>query len=390
MRRAVLALLPLGVIWGCATAQSPPPEIRYLPPTDSSVRASEIRIPQSDRFVWEHLLDRLQQSPLTVELADRQAGLIVSRYRGDPEPYVDCGWIIAYGPEDTVRTPGARAEAAFGWRDRDKRLNVRRSLDLNGRMVVRLQPAGAATLLAVNSTYVVTKALQVASPSGELEGPHYEIVSFTTDEQGRFAKGTVCRPTGELERVALGAATADGAHGVAVAPASALDCAAADAAYCEARDLIAPFEEANRQRQFGLDLKTVGGVTLFEGQQLALDIDFPNYDSFLHVAYIQRSGLVGHILPGHGRIWPARAEHYVEGTGYDIAPPYGLEMILALATERPLFTTPRPAFEPAEAFLAALRQRLAELTARDPGTRIAASQVLVTTEPRGPTTTASF
>jgi len=169
----------------------------------------------------------------------------------------------------------------------------------------------------------------------------------------------------------------------------ALNCATADAAYCEARDLIARFEEANRQQELGLALTTVGGAMLLEGDPLNLDISFPNYDSFLHVAYIQRSGEVGHILPGHGQLWPARAANYVERTGYDIAPPYGVEMILALATEEPLFSPPRPQFEEAEAFLDALRQRLAELTARDPGMRIAASHLLVTTAPRSATTTAA-
>jgi hypothetical protein len=222
-------------------------------------------------------------------------------------------------------------------------------------------------------------------------------VSFNTGQQGRFTSGTRCRPTGELERVAAGAvasaagavASAGGARGSAAAPQVALECAGADAAYCEARELIARFEEANQQQDLGLALKAVGGDMLLEGDPLNLDISFPVYDSFLHVAYIQRSGLVGHILPGHGQVWPARATNYVERTGYDIGPPYGVEMILALATEQPLFSPPRPQFEPAEAFLAALRQRLAELTANEPQTGIAASHLLVTTAPRSATTSAS-
>jgi len=234
---------------------------------------------------------------------------------------------------------------------------------------------------------VVTKALEVAT-DGAPEGASYEVVSFSGAEQGRFTKGTVCRPTGALERVALGAATAGATRGVAAAPAPALECAGADAAYCEAQELIAPFEAADRQQ--GLALTTVGGALLLDGDPLELDISFPAYASYLHVAYIQRSGLVGHILPGHGQVWPARAAHYVERTGYDIAPPYGVEMILALATEEPLFTPPRPQFEEAETFLPALRQRLAELAASAPGTSIAASHVLVTTAPRDATATASY
>jgi hypothetical protein len=358
MRRIVLALL-LAVIGGCATPEVPT-EIRYLPPEGAAAPPAEVRIAQSEPLVWEQVLGRLQAAPVTVERADRPAGLIVARYSGDPEPYVDCGWIMTYGPQETVRTPGAIAQAAFGWREQDQLLNVRRNLELNGRMVVRLRPAGGATLLAVESTYVVTKALEVETAGAPMEGSR-ESVSFTSGA----------------------------ARGSAAAPQVALECAGADAAYCEARDLIARFEEANRQQELGLALEAVGGAMLLEGDPLNLDISFPSYDSFLHVAYIQRSGEVGHILPGHGQLWPARAANYVERTGYEVAPPYGVEMILALATEEPLFSPPRPQFEPAEAFLEALRQRLAELTASDPDTRIAVSHLLVTTAPRGATTAAA-
>jgi len=387
MRRIVLALL-LAAIAGCATPEVPT-EIRYLPPEGTSPPPAEIRIQQPEPLVWDQLLGGLEASPFALERVDRDAGLIVARYSGDPEPYVDCGWIMAFGPGDMVRTPGASAEAAFGWREQDEWLDVKRRVELNGRMVARLRPAGAATLLAVDTTYVVTKALEVETAGAPMAGSQ-ESVSFTTGERGRFTSGTVCRPTGELERLAAGAVASAGAtRTTADAPPVALDCAAADAAYCEARDLIARFEEANREQELGLDLSPVGGAMLLEGAPLDLDISFPSYDSFLHVAYIQRSGLVGHILPGHGQVWPARAANYVERTGYDIAPPYGVEMILALATEEPLFAPPRPQFEPAEAFLEALRQRLAELTANDAQPRIAASHVLVTTAPRSTTASAS-
>lgn len=383
-----LALL-LGALAGCATSTEPP-EIRYLPPDGSAPRIGEIRLPQSQGFVWNQLMARLQESPLTVERADQQAGLIVTTYAGDPEPYVDCGWIMAYSPQDLVRTPGAAHEAAFDWSDRGERLNMRRSMGLDGRMVVRLRPAEEGTALSVDSTYVLTKTLQVEDGAGQPADQSHDIISFTTAERGRFASGTVCRPTGELERLAAGAVAAPGTRGSAATQEVALDCAGADAVFCEARALIAPFEAANREQGLGLALGTVGGATLVESDQLALDISFPNFDSFLHVAYIQRSGVVGNILPGGGQVWPANAAHYVERTRYNIAPPYGVEMILALATREPLFATPRPEFEEAGDFLAALRQRLAELTADDPAARIGASHVLVTTRPREALASASF
>ena len=208
MRRLVLGFL-LAIIAGCTTTPEVPTEIRYLPPDDASGPPTELSVPQSEPRVWEQLLGGLQASPLTLERTDRDAGLIVARYSGDPEPYVDCGWIMAFGPGDMVRTPGARAEAEFGWRERGQWLDVKRRLALNGRLVVRLRPAGPATTMALDSTYVVTKALEVETAGEPMDGSA-ESVIFTTGEKGRFSSGTLCRPTGELERLAAGAVASTG------------------------------------------------------------------------------------------------------------------------------------------------------------------------------------
>jgi hypothetical protein len=98
MRRVNFALPQPGVICSCATVENMPREIRYLPPTDSPARTSEIRIPRSHRFVWEQLPDHLQQSPPPVERVAQNAGLIVTISKGNPEPYGDCSWIMSYGP----------------------------------------------------------------------------------------------------------------------------------------------------------------------------------------------------------------------------------------------------------------------------------------------------
>jgi hypothetical protein len=90
---------------------------------------------------------------------------------------------------------------------------------------------------------------------------------------------------------------------------------------------------------------------------------------------------VGHILPDAPQARPAGGAHPIRDTGYEIAEPFGLEMIVAIATEEPLFEEVRPRFEPAEDYLPDLRARLEELRASDPEQKIAANLVLVTTVP---------
>ena len=399
MRPAVLGLpLLLGVLAGCASANSRPPEIRYVHPTDAPAAAGEMRVPQSDGVTWQQLLARLQQSPLKVERADQLAGLIVATYRGDPQPYVDCGWIMAYGPQEVNKTPGSSHEAAFDWAADGHAAVLKRSLELNGRMVIQVRPADPDALVAVKSTYVLTKVVAIEEPSEPARKSSPEFASFTTGKSGKFPTGTVCQPTGQLERLVFdglpaGVMSAGGAQSPGPAAstpnapsAAGLDCAGADRAYCQARDIVAPYQQANEQQGLGLALRTVGGAgtTLTEGDVLTFDVSFPSFDSYLHIAYLQRSGVVGNVLPGSAPVWPANVQHHVERTGYEIAPPYGVEMILAIATQQPLFLTPRPQFEPAADYLAALRQRLAELAAAHPGAHIAADQLLIATRPRQP------
>ena len=72
--------------------------------------------------LWNQLLDRLIQSPLEVDLADPERGIIVARYSGDPEPYVTCGWILVDrgGELEQVLPAARRASSAWcraaGWR----------------------------------------------------------------------------------------------------------------------------------------------------------------------------------------------------------------------------------------------------------------------------------
>ena len=68
---------------------------------------------------------------------------------------------------------------------------------LNARLVLRLRPDGAGTRLRSSVTYVLTKRL---TRSEQLQA---ETVAFESGGRGSFAKGTICQPTGPLERLPL-------------------------------------------------------------------------------------------------------------------------------------------------------------------------------------------
>ena len=392
---ALLAVVLLVPLVGCSTPE--PSTVAYLRPTGLPAQTSNARVREPSALVFTRLQDQLQRSSLTIEQADRNRGLIVVTYAGSPGQFVDCGWIVQHGPQGLSKVPGASDQAVFQGVARADGANMRRNLKLDARSVVRLRPVGIYTDVFVDSVYVLTKSVGVEDTSGQERGRRNEVISFTTGGKGRFEAGTLCQPTGKLELLALDAlprsatvATGAGSGPVlASVDESGLACDGADQAYCELLEIVAPYREANTRQAFGLrlDVKTVDGL-LYDGDLLVLDISFPTYNSYLHVAYLDRAGRVDPVIAGNQQIWPAQAANFVEETPHEIGEPFGVEAIVAIASEQPLFPRSRPRFERTSTYLSALREALADLQAEHPGTRIAATVILVRTAPRGDTTSA--
>jgi hypothetical protein len=425
MRHRLLSMLLAAAAAGCTTGN--PPEVGYLPPSGPPVNINRALVGQPRELVWNQVIDHLQQAPVEITRIDEQSGTIVARYSGNPEPYVTCGWIVTHRPGELAHVPAAIQHTTLDRIVDGSRMVLDRDLRLDGRIVVQVTPQGQETVVTAQSTYVLTKSIDTGYGGSNVRGRNTETLSFSTGEPGEFEKGTVCQPTGALELAALGALpvvastnlarsvaeaqeppaavetrplepfepqeTGEGPSAAAApatapadgspAPAAArLDCEDRDRAYCTMLEITAPYREANRERQLGLRISPAGGSSrLEEGSELALDLGLPNYESYVEVSYLQRDGTVGHILPATSEPWPAGGAHPIRNTGYEIAEPFGLEMIVAIATEEPLFAEVRPRFEPAEDYLVDLRARLEQLRASDPEQRIAASQVLVTTVP---------
>jgi hypothetical protein len=66
--------------------------------------------------------------------------------------------------------------------------------------------------------------------------------------------------------------------------------------------------------------------------------------------------------------------------GWEVSEPFGTDLLVALVSEGPLFTTPRPEVEPQASYIAALSQALA--LARQAGRRVQVRPVVVATAAR--------
>jgi hypothetical protein len=198
---AGLALIAVGLGACAATPPARPPQVGYLAPSSFPPGARSAVIRQQPDLLLGNIVDRLQQDSFEIVELDEQAGFVVARYSGDPEPYVDCGWIMTYATGELDRLPAATADASFDRLIERSPAKLNRQLQLDGRMVVSLTPRGANTLVSASTTYVLTKTVDLADPAGASRGEAREIISFDTGESATFTKGTRCQPNGRLERV---------------------------------------------------------------------------------------------------------------------------------------------------------------------------------------------
>jgi hypothetical protein len=142
----------------------------------------------------------------------------------------------------------------------------------------------------------------------------------------------------------------------------------------------------------GLSVQVAGAqpATLNGGSKLVVDVTTPDYPTYLYVTYLQASGdavhlvqpagLVPKTLPPHTKVTLGGADG---GPTYRIGPPFGSEMIVAIATASPLFPSPRPNAEIERDYLTAFR--LAFLEKPKPGVApriVAAAITTLTTRAR--------
>lgn len=207
-----------------ACARQPaPPEIGYLPPSAPPGMPRSALVRQPDFLVWGNVVDRLQQEEgLNLEELDEEAQEIVVAYHGDPEPYVDCGWLVLYDDDEPLEQIRASSEETrLVGRLEGRRTDLVRHLDLDARMRVRLRPDVEGSIVSTDASYTVTKTLRSQAPGEDQRVRHEEIVVFESGTSAAFEKGgTVCQPTGALERQVLDALPRTTVIGSAVPPAA--------------------------------------------------------------------------------------------------------------------------------------------------------------------------
>jgi hypothetical protein len=123
-----------------------------------------------------------------------------------------------------------------------------------------------------------------------------------------------------------------------------------------------------------------------QGQPIALAVKATSaFDGYLYVDYFDSTGAVYHLRPGlKSAGTPLTHDAWLQfgqSQGYYACPPFGVDLVTAISTPRPIFAQERPYKEPAEAYLAALHARLQEMVS-DGGAPALSGYTAVVTFPR--------
>lgn len=169
----------------------------YQPPRREPARPALFRLTMPPESVLPVAAETLRERGFAVERVDPRRGLLVVRYSGDPEPWVDCGTLrVRDGGE--LRAYPAAAASLRADRVLDGSWQLVRNLRLDARVVASLRNGGGGTA-GVRATYVLTKLVDQVDADGRVLASTRETMMFETGGVGRFRKGTRCVATGRLE-----------------------------------------------------------------------------------------------------------------------------------------------------------------------------------------------
>ena len=188
---------------GCAPSKPMKDMVGYVPPTSLPAPPKKTLVADPKAEVWAELVGFLENSEFTIDHIDEEKSLLVARYSGNPEPYVDCGSIVTHQGGTLGQIAGSSPSVALNYELEQQPVILNRTLNLDSRIIIRLIEQARGTVIQTDTTYVVTKTVDVEQSSGAIQEGSRETVSFEAGGRGEFSKGTACQPNGSLDLAVL-------------------------------------------------------------------------------------------------------------------------------------------------------------------------------------------
>jgi hypothetical protein len=147
-------------------------------------------------------------------------------------------------------------------------------------------------------------------------------------------------------------------------------------AQCSLVNLFSPYIDANRKLTNRVSVRAPNESARFlEFDPLIVDLVTPNRDGYLYVDYFALDGTVVHMLPSRAvsanRMRAndrRRLGDRPENGEWIVGKPFGLEMIVAFSSARPLFEFPREEVEHISEYFPALQAELKRVSKADEST----------------------
>lgn len=182
----------------------------YTPPKRQPKGERTRYVRENPDAVFQQVWAFLEEQQLELESVNPQERTLVARYRGDPRPYLDCGVVtllIDGKPAEPPRRYSAnKPEVRTAKNPKGRRIGLLRRMRLDARLVIQVEPHsnGKGARIRSEAAYVATKTINRLRKGGKAEELiERDVISFTSDETGRFKKGTACVGTGRLETLPL-------------------------------------------------------------------------------------------------------------------------------------------------------------------------------------------
>ncbi len=170
----------------------------YLPPkVGADVLPTETFAAPTER-VFADLGRRVRDMDLAVSSEDGASGVIVARYSGPTEDFIDCGTFAAASAEVAGSTAGIATlelEAA----PETGGSGYEQLFRLDTRHLALVEARGQASAVVVFGTYVVRREQRVLDADGGLVEERIEFIDFVSGSSARFDDGVACAATGSLE-----------------------------------------------------------------------------------------------------------------------------------------------------------------------------------------------
>ena len=214
-KSVVVCLLLIVLASGCAG------HMNYRPPKSIAPLSNSIEILKSKDEVWKILVPALGKNFFVINNLDKESGLINISYSGDPEKYVDCGYIESY-------VKNARGERTYNFSASSANQNyevmdmahgglffVNRKMNLEGRMNLIVEEISPdKTRVTADAKYILTKSGTVRNVQN-IERSFSDTISFNSNQSARFPGNgdqisgngdqtrTLCQANGKFENEVL-------------------------------------------------------------------------------------------------------------------------------------------------------------------------------------------